>query len=114
MVLDALGIHGSDPGVDAESDQEAIDELVPFAALRGQSSSVAGQMDGAPRFGPHQTVALESLDRSHHRHVGDPESAGEIGHATASALDVDLGDRLAVVLRDLGGMVGPRPAVGSW
>lgn len=114
MVLDPLGVEGRDGGLDADREEESIDDVVALAAGGGEPSSLGGQFDRAVGLRPHESLPFEPLDDPDDGHVGDPEALGEIGDPTLLAGLDQFGDRLDVVLGRLRRMIPPRTGVGVW
>ena len=104
-MLDPLGIHRRDPGVDPDGKEKPVDDLVSSATRRREAAAGIGEANGFAGPGLGEAVTLESLDGPDHRHVGDPESRGELGHSAAVLTVFEFRDRLAIVLGDLRGMI---------
>ncbi len=101
MVLDAFRIDLGHTSIDADGQQEPVDDLVAFSARDGESSSLVGQSDRLAGHGLGETVAFESLDGADDRDVRDAESGGKVGDAAAIVGLLQLRDGLAIILRDL-------------
>ena len=104
-MLDPLGIHRRDPGVDPDGEEKPVDDLVSSATRSREAAAGIGEANGFAGPGLGETVTLESLDGPDHRDVGDPETQGEFGHPTAVLAFFEFRDRLAIVLGDLRGMI---------
>jgi hypothetical protein len=113
MMLDALGIYGGSFLADTDGEQEAIDQIVSFSAVKGESLALGCEFNGAMSFGDDQSLANESLDNAHHGDMTDAEAFSKVRDA-AGLPGFDYGrDRFHIVLGRLGGVVFAGSGMGG-
>jgi len=114
VMLDAFGVCVGNRRVDTQHDQEIAHDPVALARHGRKLLALRGEKNRPVRLARYQAVALKPLDGVVHRGIGHAEPACEVHDARLSHLVDQVGDKLDIVLRDLGlvGFADPPEPVG--
>ncbi len=111
MMFNTLGIHDRGFLRDAEFEEEAGYNVVPFAAPVGQFSSLIGEEYGTVGLGVNQPRIFQSTDRFRHRDVRDAQSLGHINGTSLPLLFDQIVNQFDVVFRQFALVAAPRVRV---
>ena len=111
VVFNAFTVHGSRFFTDTQLAQKLLNDFVTVLRTRCKSATSTGQLNRLVRFGRNISVPLQPHDVVVHRRVRDVEMPNQIGRFADTTFIDRLGNRLHIVLGNLGRVITTGPIV---
>lgn len=104
VMLHPFGVKVSHRFRHADRFQKFEDDLMSLARFLGETPAGLRQGNGPVRFGAHEAVAAQSLNRAVDRDMRDPQAPGQVSHPRCAGGLGEFGDEFDVVQGEFLGM----------